>query len=460
MRGGTRVITPDIEACEHVAGTSDLAIFRQTGIRAVQTTPLVSRSGKLLGAISTHWRTVHEPAESELRLFDVLARQAADLIERTQAERQLKEADRRKDEFLAMLAHELRNPLAAIVSAVQLSQADGATADDRVWIRETLARQTDQLGRLVDDLLDMARIANDRIELKREPLLLSDAISRAIDSARPLLERARHKLSVLVPQEPIWISADPARLQQILSNLLTNAAKYTQDGGQITVRAWREGDQALVAIKDNGIGLTPEMQARVFELFAQAAQGLDRAQGGLGIGLTLVRRLVERHGGTVSVHSDGHGRGSEFTVRLPACPPSSAPGRANQGRARPLAGALKILVVDDNRDAARALSLLLKSHGHDTALAYDGREALEVAARFQPAIALLDLGLPEVNGFELAVQLKQRDPQIQLVAISGYGQEEDRRRSRAAGIEMHFVKPVKLESLMTFLEQRARAAQP
>ena len=272
-----------------------------------------------------------------------------------------------------------------------------------------------------------------------------------METTRPLVERARHKLTIALPQEPLWVLADPARLQQIVSNLLVNAVKYTPDGGQISIRASREGNQVAIAVKDNGIGLSPQMQTQVFDLFTQAEQGIERAQGGLGIGLTLVRRLVERHGGSVSVTSDGPQRGSEFTVRLPAIePPPAAAARESPTGAEP-ARSRRILIVDDNRDAGRTLSLLLKTLGHETALAFDGRQALEVAAEFRPAVALLDLGLPEINGFDLAVHLKQGDPRIQLIAISGYGQAADRRRSQDAGFDRHFVKPVDVDALMQLL---------
>ena len=374
-----------------------------------------------------------------------------DATQLREAESALREADRRKDVFLAMLGHELRNPLSAITSAIQLSEMPNLGDSDRLWVRMTLARQTDQLGRLVDDLLDVARITRDRIQLKREPLLVADVVRRSVETTRPLVERARHKLTIALPQEPLWVLADPARLQQIVSNLLVNAVKYTPDGGQISIRASREGNQVAIAVKDNGIGLSPQMQTQVFDLFTQAEQGIERAQGGLGIGLTLVRRLVERHGGSVSVTSDGPHRGSEFTVRLPAIePPPAAAARESPTGAEP-ARSHRILIVDDNRDAGRTLSLLLKTLGHETALAFDGRQALEVAAEFRPAVALLDLGLPEINGFDLAVHLKQGDPRIQLIAISGYGQAADRRRSQDAGFDRHFVKPVKIDELLSAL---------
>jgi signal transduction histidine kinase/CheY-like chemotaxis protein len=381
-----------------------------------------------------------------------------DITERRMTEEALRDADRRKDEFLAMLAHELRNPLAAIASAIRLSQSATLADGDRNWVEQTLHSQVQQLARLVDDLLDVARITRGRIELKPEAHQLADLVRRTIDGARPLLERARHTLEVELPDEPLWISADAARMQQAFSNLLTNAIKYTRDGGRIAIRAAREGNTAAIAIRDNGIGISPEMLPRVFDLFSQAEQGIERAQGGLGIGLTLVRRLVELHSGRVEVMSEGVGQGSQFVVHLPLIEPparrAAQPPKATEPRAEHPPS--RILIVDDNEDAARTLSLLLRTYGHETALAFDGEEALTAAARFQPAVALLDLGLPRINGFELARRLRDLHPQTVLVAVSGYGQPEDRLRSKECGFAEHFVKPVGVDELVRFL--RATAA--
>lgn len=376
-----------------------------------------------------------------------------DITERRQAEDELRQADQRKDEFLAMLAHELRNPLAAISNAIRLNQTPDLPPEERQWIEQMLRRQTDQLGHLIDDLLDVARITTSKISLHKETLSLPDLAQRTLDTLRPQLLRTRHDLKVNFPAEPVWVDADPSRLEQVLVNLVTNAIKYTKDQGQIWLRIAREGSDAVISVKDTGIGIAAEMLPRIFDLFAQAEQGLDRSRGGLGIGLTLVRRIVELHGGTVTVASPGVGMGSEFTVRLPAIEP---PQGETSGRAAetPRTKRQRILVVDDNRDAAITLSLLLKASGHETAMAYNAQKAIELAGTFKPQIALLDIGLPGMNGLELASLLRQTNPNIFLVAVSGYGQAEDRVRTKAAGFDEHFVKPVRLDDLLGVLAGR------
>jgi PAS domain S-box-containing protein len=373
-----------------------------------------------------------------------------DITERRQAEDELRQADQRKDEFLAMLAHELRNPLAAISNAIRLNQTPDLPPEERQWIEQMLRRQTDQLGHLIDDLLDVARITTSKISLHKEALSLPDLAHRTLDTLRPQLLRSRHDLILDFPAEPVWVDADPSRLEQVLVNLITNAIKYTKDQGQIWLRISREGNEAVIAVRDTGIGIAAEMLPRIFDLFAQAEQGLDRSRGGLGIGLTLVRRIVELHGGTVTVASPGVGMGSEFTVRLPAIEP---PQGETSGRAAesPRTRGQRILVVDDNRDAAITLSLLLKASGHETAMAYNAQKAIELASTFKPQIALLDIGLPGMNGLELASLLRQANPDIFLVAVSGYGQAEDRARTKAAGFDEHFVKPVRLDDLLEVL---------
>jgi signal transduction histidine kinase len=376
-----------------------------------------------------------------------------DITERRQAEDELRQADQRKDEFLAMLAHELRNPLAAISNAIRLNQTPDLPPEERQWIEQMLRRQTDQLGHLIDDLLDVARITTSKISLHKEALSLPDLAHRTLDTLRPQLLRSRHDLILDFPAEPVWVDADPSRLEQVLVNLITNAIKYTKDQGQIWLRISREGNEAVIAVRDTGIGIAAEMLPRIFDLFAQAEQGLDRSRGGLGIGLTLVRRIVELHGGTVTVASPGVGMGSEFTVRLPAIEP---PQGETSGRAAesPRTRGQRILVVDDNRDAAITLSLLLKASGHETAMAYNAQKAIELASTFKPQIALLDIGLPGMNGLELASLLRQANPDIFLVAVSGYGQAEDRARTKAAGFDEHFVKPVRLDDLLEVLASR------
>jgi signal transduction histidine kinase len=374
-----------------------------------------------------------------------------DITERKLAEETLRQADRRKDEFLAMLAHELRNPLAAIQNGLTLARIAELTEEQRRWNDDMLDRQVGQLGRLIDDLLDMSRITQHKIDLKLRRAQMQRLLQRSIESTRPQIDDANHTLVVEMSEEPLWVEVDASRMEQIFVNLLTNAAKYTHEGGRLTVRLAREGQRAVVTVADTGIGIAPEMLPRVFDLFTQAEQGLDRSQGGLGIGLTLVRRLVDMHGGAVSAKSEGTGRGSEFTVRLPLSTPPAA-DRAEKSSAPAWRVPRKVMVVDDNRDAATALAMVLKTSGHTVNVAHSGREALEMAQQFQPQVVLLDLGLPEMNGFELAPLLRKSMPQVRLIAISGYGQSEDKARSKAAGFEDHLVKPARQEEVLSLLD--------
>jgi signal transduction histidine kinase len=356
----------------------------------------------------------------------------------------LAEADRRKDEFLAMLGHELRNPLAPILNALHIMGRRGTDASILQDMRDLVERQVKHMSRLVDDLLDVSRITRGKVQLLKERLNLADVVARAVEGARALIEGKRHRLEVVLPREPLWLEADPTRLEQVLANLLANAAKYMEEGGRVWLTVERHGETAVVRVRDLGLGIPPEVLPRVFDLFMQGEQSLDRSQGGLGIGLTLVRSLVELHGGSVSAHSEGPGRGSEFVVRLPAastpgqpCPKSPAP-KGKAGRAR------RVLVVDDIPDVADSLRMVLGLDGHDVRIAADGRAALEVAQAWPPEVVLLDLGLPGMSGLEVARQLRsQADLEsVFLVAMTGYGQEQDRQRCHEAGFDLHLVKPV------------------
>jgi PAS domain S-box-containing protein len=376
-----------------------------------------------------------------------------DITERMEMERALKEADRRKDEFLATLAHELRNPLAPIRTALEilrLRQGDAAAFEH---VRGMMERQVGHMVRLVDDLLDLSRISRGKIALRRERLDLAEVVRVAVETSRPLLEAARHELAVALPPEPVGVEGDLTRLAQVLANLLNNAAKYTPEAGRIDLRVAREGGQAVVRVRDSGVGIPADMLPRVFEMFTQVEHGGGRAQGGLGIGLTLVRGLVEMHGGAVEAHSDGPGKGSEFVVRLPLAPkaPRGAGAAERPGNGPPAAAApsRRILVVDDNVDSAESLGMLLKLMGNEVALAYDGPSALQTAAALVPDLVLLDLGMPGMDGFEVARRLRAL-PQLRaavLVAQTGWAQEEDRRQSREAGFHFHLVKPVDPQEL-------------
>jgi PAS domain S-box-containing protein len=361
-------------------------------------------------------------------------------------------ADRRKDEFLAMLAHELRNPLAPICNVVQFLLMKGTTDPDVERARGVLARQTHHLTRLVDDLLDVSRIGRDKVDLHRERVRLAAVVECAVETSRPLIEAGCLRLTVELPPVPVWLDADATRLAQVVANLHNNAAKYTEPGGHIWLTCAPEEQEAVIRVRDTGVGIPTEMLARVFEPFVQAERSRARAQGGLGIGLTLVKSLVEMHGGSVRVTSAGPGPGSEFVIRLPAVP---EPEAASADPDEPAAAAprRRVLVVDDNRDVAQSLAMLLELPGHDVRVAYDGPGALEAAGQFRPEVVLLDISLPGMDGYEAARQLR-RLPGLEgalLVALTGWGQEEDRRRSADAGFDEHLLKPATLTALQKLL---------
>jgi CheY-like chemotaxis protein/two-component sensor histidine kinase len=356
----------------------------------------------------------------------------------------LRDADRRKDEFLATLAHELRNPLAPIRNALQILKMPRVDAELIEQTRDMMERQVHHLVRLVDDLLDVSRVMRGKITLRREPVELSAIIARAVETAQPLIEIQRHALEISIPKESLPLDADPVRLTQVVGNLLTNAAKYTDSKGRIWLTVNRDGEQAVLTIRDTGIGIAPDMLSHVFELFVQADQASSKAQGGLGIGLTLVKNLVEMHGGSVAASSRGPGTGSEFTVRLPLMSrkPVTPEFKPVQAPVSPISGH-RLLVVDDNRDAAISLSMLLRLQGHEVRVAHNGPTALEVAKAFQPHVIFLDIGMPGMDGYEVARTVR-KTPGIEktvLAALTGWGQQEDRVRTADAGFNHHLVKP-------------------
>ena len=380
----------------------------------------------------------------------VVARQRVD-VARADAER----ANRSKDEFLAMLGHELRNPLAPILTALQLMSLRGG--DRLEHERKVIERQVKHMVRLVDDLLDVSRITRGKVNLEREPVEIASVIADAIEIASPLLEQGRHQFETQVPRHGLVVLADRQRLTQVMSNLLTNAAKYTEAGGRIEVVAERAGDRITVRVKDSGIGIAADMLPRIFDLFVQEEQTIERARGGLGLGLTIVKNLVAMHDGTVTAHSAGLGHGSEFVVELPAAGPQSiatplsvpavVPPTVGDGQGR-------VLIVDDNEDAADLLSMVLEAHGFTTRVAHDGPSALEIAQEFRPQTALLDIGLPVMDGFELARRLRaDRDHAgLRLIALTGYGQDTDRQRSKEAGFDHHLVKPIDVKTVVELLQ--------
>ena len=370
--------------------------------------------------------------------------------ERDQAEEALRNADRRKDEFLAMLGHELRNPLSAISNAVRLWTVAGDDKNAVELAHSVIQRQTGNLSRLVDDLLDVSRITEGKIDLRRQPVDVSDIVRRAAEATRPFIEERRHELTLSLEEDTkICVDADPTRLEQIITNLLTNAIKYTRKGGEIRIETHQEGREVVIKVIDNGIGIAPRMLPHIFELFTQGDRSLDRATGGLGIGLNLCRHMAELHGGTITAASEGVGRGSTFTVRLPTIA-ASEPVMLPQTPSQPVPASRqrRILLVDDNQDTVRSLARLLSLRGHEVATAFDGVAALKIAQEFQPDFLLLDIGLPGLDGYELARRLRaQGFERTPIVAISGYAQEGDRMRSREAGFNYHFAKPVDFEAL-------------
>ncbi len=370
-----------------------------------------------------------------------------DIDDQKRTEAMLKESEVRKDEFLAMLAHELRNPLAPIVSALQVLRVLTPPDDGQLQAaRDIILRQTHQLTRLVDDLLDISRIARGKITLRKEPVPVSALVARALEISRPVIDARQHQLEVLLPSEPAQVYGDAVRLTQVISNLLHNAAKYTDEGGRIRLTIESAGSEVFIRVRDTGIGIAPETLPTVFDMFSQAAGARERAPGGLGVGLTLVDSIVNLHGGTVEARSEGLGKGSEFIVRLPvllAEQPSRGPTAAYRSDEETAAKRRRVLVVDDNRDCADALSMMVKLFGHDVRTAYDGPQALALAEAFQPDVALLDVGLPGTSGYEVGKQMRTIAglETVRLVAISGFGTERDFRRTQESGFDRHLIKP-------------------
>jgi signal transduction histidine kinase/CheY-like chemotaxis protein len=424
-----------------------LRIMRDLGLKSYIGVPLKVRE-QTLGVIT------FIAAESEVRydandlaVAEDLAHRATVALENARLFRAVSEADRRKDEFLATLAHELRNPLAPIKNSVAVMRLRGFDNPELDWARDVIERQVEQMTRLVDDLLDISRISRGKVDLHLQMVDLTELVQRAVETTRPLLEESGHVLTISLPEDPVRLDADPTRLEQILANLLNNSAKYTERGGQIWLTADREETGVVIKVRDTGIGIAPGLLAHVFEMFVQADHAKDRAKGGLGIGLSLVRSLVEMHGGRITARSEGTGKGSEFSVYLPL----AAEKQATAAAASPFAASTtpptpvrRILVVDDNVDAAESLALLLRLAGHEAEVVNDGRTALEAVRAMAPEMVFLDIGLPGMDGYEVARQIRQIPgrEEIFLLALTGWGQKEDRRRSKEAGFDRHLVKPL------------------
>jgi signal transduction histidine kinase/ActR/RegA family two-component response regulator len=429
--------------------------LRTLGLCSAMLVPLSAR-GRVLGVMMFMTaESGRQYGPEDLALAEDLAWRSAMAIDNARLYRDVQEADRRKDEFLAMLGHELRNPLAPIRDAARVLCTVEAPTPKLGQLGEVIERQVEHLTHLVNDLLDISRIMHGRIPLRREPVSVADFVNDGVETCRSILNARRHRLTVELPPTPLAVIGDATRLTQVIANLLTNAAKYTNEGGQLTVKAYREHDEAVIAVRDNGIGIRADQLPYIFDLFCQGDRSLARTEGGLGLGLTLVRRLVEMHSGAVYATSEGPGKGSQFVLRLPALAEEATPARRAVANFSAGGGSLKrVLIVDDNRDAAESLALLLRMAEYEVRTANDGEAALAAALSWRPAVVILDIGLPKMDGFEVARRLRQQSggERALLLALTGYGSDEDRRRSGAAGFDAHLVKPADLNDLRRWLE--------
>jgi PAS domain S-box-containing protein len=422
-----------------------LAFARRLGFKAYACCPLLAER-RLLGTLAFATRSKSSFDPDEIEFLETMCRYVTAAYERTHLIRQLRETDSKKDEFLATLAHELRNPLAPIRNALEIMRVDGhqSSAVEQA-ARLMIERQLEQMVRLIDDLLDVSRITRGRLELRKQRVELAEIVRSAVDTSRPLIEGARHEFSVEVEPEPIYLEADPIRLAQVLSNLLNNAARYTEPGGHIWLTAGARDDEVEITVRDTGVGIPADALPRIFDMFAQVDDSLERSQSGLGIGLTLVKRLVELHGGGVEARSEGAGLGAEFTVRLPRAQSPATRARLHAPVAPPVQPvARRILVADDNRDAAESLGMLLRLMGNEVRTVHDGIKAVEEAATFRPDVILLDIGMPRLNGYDAARLIREQrwSNGTMIVALTGWGQDEDKRRAIEAGFDRHFTKPL------------------
>jgi PAS domain S-box-containing protein len=427
-------------------------------LKAVYTTgePFVGRGLKLVvqrepegPSTQAFIDIVYQPVRDAHGTIVGIFAQGHDVSEQVQAVQALQQADRRKDEFLATLAHELRNPLAPIRQAASLAKAPAVDPQRRTWALEVIERQSGQMALLLEDLLDVSRISRGHLQLRLQPVALGDVVAAALETARPLFDRKHHTLDVALPDAAVLLSADPLRLAQILSNLLSNAAKYTNEGGRIELRAVRQGAEAAISVRDDGIGLSPESQAHIFEMFSQVNPALDRAEGGLGIGLALSRGLVTLHGGRIAVRSAGLGHGSEFVVTLPLLQEQAPDAAAMEPGQQRGATPRSVLIADDNADARESLAALLEMGGHTVHVAPDGQQALALAERLQPDVAILDIGMPLLNGYDVALRIRASawGQRMQLIALTGWGQAADQERARHVGFDHHLTKPLDLAQL-------------
>jgi len=460
---GQIIAIADIHSDERTA--QDSKTYQNHGARGLVLSPLL-RDGSLVSALVVVTSEVHEWSEREITLANIVAERTWLAVEKLRLDMTLREsdaalrdADRRKDEFLATLAHELRNPLSLIRNVSTLQNTPGSPEPDPHWGQDIIERQVNYLTRLTDDLFDVSRITRDKLILQKEPVSLSDVIRAAVESSRPLIDQRQHELAITMSQQSIYVEADRVRLTQVFMNLLNNAAKYTPNNGHIWLNVEQAGDTVVVRVKDTGIGVAAENLPHLFELFYQVDRSFTRAEGGLGLGLTLVHRLVEMHDGHVEVRSDGVNRGSEFTVHLPALPEHSIadryePAHGNGAVSRPRR---RILVADDFPQSAEILARLLRQDGNEVQIAQDGIEAVEAAAAFQPDVAVLDLAMPKLNGYDAARLIREQPwgKRIFLIALSGWGHQLDRQRTKEAGFDTHLTKPAKYETLAEVLDRLA-----
>jgi signal transduction histidine kinase/PAS domain-containing protein/ActR/RegA family two-component response regulator len=458
LERGERVVVEDVETNPIFVGRPSLELLRRVGVRACQSTPLISRTGRTLGIFSTHYRNPGVPEDRTLRLLDLLARQASDMVEGVQADEalraanaQLVESDRRKNEFLASLSHELRNPLAPISNGLVILDLAPAGSEQAERAKRIIARQVGQLSALVNDLLDITRITRNKIHLNKQRLDLNEAVRLALEDSRSCFEQARVQVELVPSTVPVPILADPTRIAQIVGNLLSNSAKFTREGGNTRVSVTCEGQHAVLRVADDGIGMDAKTLERLFEPFMQAAQSLDRSQGGLGMGLAMVKGLVELHGGSVSARSGGPGRGAELTARFPldgAVVVQAALPEARLSQAR-----RRVLVIEDNIDAANSLREVLEFSNHQVEVAHTGPEGIAKAESYRPEVILCDIGLPQMDGYQVARALRanREFDEVFLVALSGYALPEDRANAFAAGFDRHLSKPPSMEALEQIL---------
>lgn len=435
-------------------------LVKSLGIRAYACNPLLA-GDRLLGTLSFASRLKDRFDADEVAFIETICKYVTVAYERLRLLNELKEADRRKNDFLAMLAHELRNPLAPIRTAVKVLHLKGSDVPEARGARRIIDRQVEHLTRLIDDLLDVSRITLNKLELRRQPIELADAIAAAVESSRSFVEERGHELTVTLPPDPVYVDGDLVRLTQVFLNLLNNAAKYTEQRGRIWLTVDRQPHHAVVRVKDTGVGIPDDKLPRLFEMFYQADTSLERAEGGLGVGLSLVRRLVEFHGGSVEAGSEGPGKGSEFTVRLPILVEKPRLAELPQPSGDEAVTGCRILVVDDNRDSADMFTTFLRLMGHDVHAAYDGVEGVEAAERIKPDAILLDIGMPRLNGEQVCRHIRStpwgRD--VVLIAVTGWDQDESRQRIMAAGFDAHLVKPVDPNAVIALLAGRRRPAE-